>query len=177
MPSGHLLLYHQYPDHPYNPPMQRTPIQLVAQSLTGMLALAVAYAVMVSKHAYAHPAIAFLVLLGIMAACFWVSFNAENDLKKGIAADRWNDARLSSLRNNAPWFTALAICILVAACTLFFLHSTDSGHHAFGYGFPLLFIGQTLTRLAYILKQQTQDPTGPRWTNLSAIRSEHWGNH
>jgi hypothetical protein len=71
--------------------MQRTPTQLVAQSLAGVaLVDSVFIALELESHdTHSHGLIlvsTILILIG-----FFLFVNSENELKNGIAAERWSD--------------------------------------------------------------------------------------
>jgi hypothetical protein len=112
----------------------------------------------------------FVLLLGGLA----LSLSAESTINNGIAAERWPEDRVESLRRilRSPWSVAASVLVLIlfVVCNLFLRHT--------GIGWMVFLFGQTLWRLTIAVRPPTK-PRDPnpltQWRTWSRINSSHWG--
>lgn len=110
-------------------------------------------------------------VLGILLALY-----AHSSLENGIAAARWNDQEIESLRDilNSPLAKFLYIALLalmVASLILDFL----SPHRSPAF-WAIFILCQSFIWMRNATRHQTSNPNHePTWNNLSPIRSDHWG--
>src|ERR1700677_202557 len=118
-------------------------------------------------------AVVTTVVLGIALALF-----ANSSLENGIAAARWNDQEIESLRailNSRPSnFLNIALLALMVASLVIGILSP----HRYPIFWAFFILSQSINWMRNATRRKASSPTHePSWSNLSPLRSNHWGKH
>lgn len=109
-----------------------------------------------------------------MALGFYASVRAEKRLKAGIASRDFPPDDINSLRGifETVLWNAFSIGIMLIGIG-FMLHNEHP--HTFAW-IPIL-LGQSLTRLSWIIRETTANRPPEDWQTHHRLQSQHWGSH
>ncbi len=118
-------------------------------------------------------AVVTTIVLGIALSLF-----AYSSLENGIVAARWNDQEIESLRallNSRPAkFLYVALVALIVASLVMDILSP----HRSPVFWACFIFSQSIIWMRSATRRQASNPTHqPTWTDLSPLRSNHWGKH
>jgi hypothetical protein len=101
-----------------------------------------------------------------------IAFRSASSLESGIANERWPEAEIDSLRtlNRSRTANVITFALLIGFVALAFPSARFRP-----LGWSLLLLLQTLNFLRAHIPPKPTPPRDSPWTNLSPIRSEHWG--
>ena len=114
------------------------------------------------------------VILGLALA-----LRANSNLQNGIAAARWSDQEIESLRSffssrSIKFLSTTLLALMLASLVI----SIASDHLLRPIFWVFFVLSQTLTQLRNSTRRQASSTNHqPTWSNLSPLRSEHWGQH
>ena len=162
---------------------QLSAAQLAALCGLGGLIAAAGFLLEIPAHAAKahHPCTTYWLwtasVVTLVIVGFALALRANSSLQNGIAAARWNDQEIESLRallNSRPSnFLNIALLALMFA---FLALSLASEHQLRSIFWALFVLSQTLTWLRNTTLRQPSNPQHqPTWSNLSPLRSDHWG--
>ena len=109
-----------------------------------------------------------------MLAGFSIAYLAASNLESGIATERWPENEINDVRARllSPLTTVLALALFAAYLVLAFFN-----HRYRIVWFPPFILLQTLAFLRSSVGLRSTPPHESKWSQLSPIRSEHWGQH
>jgi MFS family permease len=114
--------------------------------------------------------------LGLVVCGYVISFKAEESLASGIANERWNGQDVESIRAklSGSLFT-VSIGLLLGAGLCVLVAQMFRNWHSQPLAWVFLVLVQGLTRLRSAALPPRASSSGPTWTTLAPIRSDHWG--
>jgi hypothetical protein len=168
--------------------MKRAPYLSAAQTaglcLLGGLLAALGFLLGLPEHAtrFFHPhgapatlwAVTLLatVILGIGLSLFAIS-----SLGNGIAAARWSDQEISTLRSRLTSRPSNLLYLALLALMVVFLVLSIRSSHLYPVYWALFILTQTVIWLRNTLRRQASRPThDSTWSSIAPLQSDHWGH-
>jgi hypothetical protein len=155
-----------------------TPVQLLWIIAASNFLVAIGFGMMAFPARFHHGSRALLLcplvvlLLGLIGDLI-----VENDLKEGIASERWADALLNGPRKLAPAFFGLSY-LFIAVSFISVLIMGASGRMNFSGAWCFLFPAMCLTRLANYLRPKSASSNDSLFKPIERprpLQSEEWG--
>jgi len=112
-------------------------------------------------------------VLGIILALY-----AYSSLENGIVTARWSDQEIESLRaivNSRPFnFLNIALLALMVASLVMGVLSP----HRYPIFWAIFILSQSINWMRNAIRRQASNANPqPKWSNLSPLTSDHWGQH
>jgi hypothetical protein len=106
-----------------------------------------------------------------------ISLFAASDLENGIAAERWSQSEIDTVRNffMSRWTMVITIGIFIVGLIVSVLFLFRVWNHPNHLGFAFLFMGQTFVGLLRAVKQPLLASPKPRLNSSAPLQSQHWG--
>ncbi len=109
-----------------------------------------------------------------LALGFYISVRAETRLKAGIAIRDFPQDDINSLRGIFETVLWGAFSIGLMLVGIFFMLRNEHPHT---FGWFLFTLGQSLTRLPWIIRETTANRTpSSLWNKAKPLQSNHWGH-
>jgi Ca2+/H+ antiporter len=168
--------------------MKRAPQLSAAQTaglcLLGGLLAALGFLLGIPKHPtrffHSHGAPATLWALTLMATValgIGLSLFANSSLGNGIAAARWSDQEIASLRSRLNSRPSNVLYVALVALMVVFLVLSIRSSHLYPVYWALFILTQTVIWLRNTLRRQASRPTHEsNWSNIAPLQSDHWGH-
>jgi hypothetical protein len=169
-------------------PSKTNPARLIGLSILGTMMVVSAFLVVPVGSHYRNGCnggfsgnnyiIHLIAMLAFFCGGWYLSFWSRQQLRKGMASDRWIEEQLRPVRafsESCILAKVAPIALLVLGIVLYLIETPD-GHHSSSVGFFICFIlSQGLMALNRSLKP-ARNSQSVSWLDSSApLRSEHWG--
>lgn len=153
----------------------RTPVQLLRIIAALNLLIVLGFGILgFPRHFHYGWSLLFIFILTVLGLIS--NLAVEQELKDGIASERWPDALISSLRKLHPTFSVLGLLLIIAGFVSIIV-ITISGARIGGV-WCLLYPAMTFTRVGSYLRPRppsSSDSLLKLIETSKPLQSEHWG--